>query len=70
MRQDKTTETNKLVAYKSSYVVIFLRHFSQTAVSIKISYLFLSVVLICRPILDKDHFIENLYIVICIVLFY
>ena len=49
-----------------SYVIIFLHHFSQVAISIKISNLIISFFgfdLSC-PILKKDNFIENLYIVL------
>ena len=49
-----------------SYVIIFLRHFSQTTISVKISNFLICVYrfeLPC-PIHEKDNFIENVYIVL------
>ena len=54
-----------MLRMSSYYVVIFLHHFYQAAVAIKISNLlisFCSFDLSC-PILEKDIFIERLYIV-------
>ena len=45
----------------SSFVIIFLCHFSQASVSIKISNLFVSVALIC---LEKYNFVENVYVLL------
>ena len=48
------------------YVIIFLRHFYQAIVAIKISNFlicFCSFELFC-PILEKDNFIENVYLVL------
>ena len=46
-------------------VIIFLCNFNRGAVPFKISDLFVSVVLICFcSILEKDNFIENVYIVL------
>ena len=58
------------------YLIIFLHHFSRAAISVKITYLRVSVAVICLvqdnlltclcscdlscPVLEKDNFIENL----------
>ena len=55
----------------SSYVsIFFLRHFSQAAVSIKISNLLISVTLICFVLYLKEVILSKMCILVCIVLSY